>query len=377
MLWISVIFLSTLFVAYANGANDNFKGVATLFGSGTTNYRVALLWATFTTFAGSVCAFYFAQNLIATFSGRGLFPDAFLTDPVLLSSVILASGVTVYLAAKIGLPVSTTHSLTGALIGAGWMAVGERLNLSTLGKHFLAPLLISPFLALALALTLYPLFHYARRRLGIKSETCLCIGKNAGTQYAAVPMGRSVSAIQAMPVMAIVVADNVVCEQNNLAVYSGRLIGIQAQKVLDGLHFLSAGAVSFARGLNDTPKIVALGAAFGVIALEKFIFAVAIAMSVGGLMSARRVAETMSTRITTLNHGQGLTANLITSTLVMFASHIGIPVSTTHVSCGALFGIGAANGTARWLTIGNIFSAWVLTLPAAATLAAITYCLLR
>jgi PiT family inorganic phosphate transporter len=376
MIWITLILLATLFVAYSNGANDNFKGVATLFGSGTTNYQVALWWATITTFAGSVCAYFIAQGLIGTFSGKGLVPDSFLADPAFLTAVILGAGVTVFLAAKTGIPISTTHSLMGALIGAGLMAVGGKLSFTTLGKSFFAPLLISPFLALALALVLYPLFHLVRRRLGIKRETCLCVGESASTRIAAMPRGGSILAATALPIVDIFAADKAVCDQKNIEVYSGRLLGIEAQKALDGMHFLSAGAVSFARGLNDTPKIVALAAAFGALALDKVILAVAVVMAVGGLMSARRVADTMSRRITVLNHGQGLTANLITSSLVIFASQLGVPVSTTHVSCGALFGIGAANGKARWKTIGGIFSAWVLTLPVAAAVSAISFVML-
>ena len=71
------LFLATLFLAYSNGANDNFKGVATLFGSQTTNYKVAIWWATITTFAGSVCSIFLAQTLLKNFSGKGLVPDAF------------------------------------------------------------------------------------------------------------------------------------------------------------------------------------------------------------------------------------------------------------------------------------------------------------
>ena len=181
----------------------------------------------------------------------------------------------------------------------------------------------------------------------------------------------------ALPAVDVVMADTADCEYRNRTVYAGRLLGVQAQKILDGLHFLSAGAVSFARGLNDTPKIVALAAAFGGLALDRLILVVALVMAVGGLVSARRVAETMSRRITRLNHGQGLTANLVTAFLVIFASHLGVPVSTTHVSCGALFGIGAANGRARWATIGGIASAWVMTLPIAAAVAALGFWALR
>ena len=73
MTWVLAI-LFGLFLAYANGANDNFKGVATLYGSGTTSYKRALLWATATTFLGSATALLLAQALLTTFTGKGLVP---------------------------------------------------------------------------------------------------------------------------------------------------------------------------------------------------------------------------------------------------------------------------------------------------------------
>ena len=86
-----------LFLAYANGANDNFKGVATLYGSRTTSYKMALRWATFTTFAGSVAAVFLAQGLVATFSGRGLIPDETLALKSFALSVMAGSALTVML----------------------------------------------------------------------------------------------------------------------------------------------------------------------------------------------------------------------------------------------------------------------------------------
>jgi PiT family inorganic phosphate transporter len=77
----------------------------------------------------------------------------------------------------------------------------------------------------------------------------------------------------------------------------------------------------------------------------------------------------MSRGITAMNPGQAFTANLATALLVLVASRFGLPVSTTHVSCGALFGIGLVTRQARWRTIGRILVAWVTTLPLAATLA--------
>ncbi len=100
---------------------------------------------------------------------------------------------------------------------------------------------------------------------------------------------------------------------------------------------------------------------------------VGVAMILGGLWNSRRVAETMSLRITNLTPGQGLSANLVTALLVLFASSIGLPVSTTHVSCGSIFGIGMANQTCRWKTVAEISAAWVTTLPMAGLVSGILY----
>src|SRR5207244_12379166 len=122
---LAAILAAVLFLAYANGANDNFKGVATLFGSGTARYRSALVWATVTTLAGSVCALLFANSLVETFQGRGLVPDEVAAQPAFLLAVSCGAALTVLLAACIGMPISTTHALTGGLIGAGLMAATE------------------------------------------------------------------------------------------------------------------------------------------------------------------------------------------------------------------------------------------------------------
>jgi len=99
-------------------------------------------------------------------------------------------------------------------------------------------------------------------------------------------------------------------------------------------------------------------------------------MAAGGWLHSRKVARTMAKRITTLNSGQGLTANLVTAALVLGASRWGVPVSTTHVSCGSIFGIGAVSGSARWKTITQIAAAWLTTLPMGAVVGAGIYCVL-
>ena len=180
---LALAILFGLFLAYANGANDNFKGVATLYGSGTTSYKRALLWATVTTFLGSTTALLLAQALLSTFTGKGLVHDSIVTLKSFSLAVVAAAAATVMLATRIGIPISTTHALTGALMGAGWLASPEGVDLARLGSNFFAPLLISPFLAIIACAVLYPCLRFTRRRLGIDKETCVCIG----TQTLAVP----------------------------------------------------------------------------------------------------------------------------------------------------------------------------------------------
>ena len=379
MMMILLITAVVAFLAYTNGANDNFKGVATLLGSGTTSYRRALSWATVTTLAGSVVSVFWAQALVRNFSGKGLVPDAVAGSPEFVLAVAGGAGLTVLVATLTGFPISTTHSLTGALVGSGLVAVGSGVRLGVLGKSFLAPLLFSPVAALLLAGGAYLLFRYVRRRLGVTKEWYVSVGHarraTAATQTAstlALDMLATGSDYQVS-----IGPDGGGVEKGAVKRYAGSVIGIGVQRLLDFGHFLSAGMVSFARGLNDTPKIVALLLVVQGLAIQQGILIVAVAMAAGGLLSAGRVARTVSHRITPMNHGQGFTANLVTAGLVIVSSRFGLPVSTTHVSVGSLFGIGMATGQARRRVVSGILTSWVLTLPLAALLGAGIYWILQ
>jgi PiT family inorganic phosphate transporter len=159
--------------------------------------------------------------------------------------------------------------------------------------------------------------------------------------------------------------------------YAGSMLGLSAQQIMDGAHFLSAGVVSFARGLNDTPKIVAMMLLLKWMDIRWGFFTVAVTMAIGGLLNARRVAETMSHKITAMNHGQGFSANLTTGILVILASLFGLPVSTTHVSVGALFGMGVTTGQANPRVMLNIVLSWLITLPCAALIGGVAYLVLK
>ena len=365
-----LLLLAVAFLAYSNGANDNFKGVASLFGSRTTTYRTAITWATLTTFAGSVCSIFLAQSLLRKFSGKGLVPDALAGSPHFLLAVALGAGGTVILATRFGFPISTTHGLTGAIVGGGLAAVGGQVAFSVLGKQFFLPLLCSPLLAVLLGAGLYLGLRWMRLRLGITKESCVCVGSEV--RVVPIPQPVSVLAMPQAEQLAVALDEEAECAER----YAGAYLGLNCQRTMDAAHFVSAGVVSFARGLNDTPKMAALLLVVQAFDIRWGLGLVALAIALGGVLNARRVAETMSHRITALNHGQGFSANLATGLLVILASKYGLPVSTTHVSVGALFGIGVTTRQADLGVVTGILLSWLLTLPCAALLSGAAYWLL-
>ena len=167
----SLLLFAVFWLAWANGANDNFKGVATLYGCKAMDYRSALWLATASTFAGSLLSIVLAGALVKTFSGKGLVPDELVNSRELLIAVGGGAGLTVLFATILGMPTSTTHALTGALAGIALVVGGD---LSRLWTDFATPLLVSPLLAPGLAPILYPIFRHARLSLLSTPSPCYC-----------------------------------------------------------------------------------------------------------------------------------------------------------------------------------------------------------
>jgi len=361
-----LLIVAVLWLAYSNGANDNFKGVATLYSSATASYRKALLWATMATVAGSLASLVTANKLLAAFSGKGLVPQALIGTPELLIAVGAGSAITIFLATRLGLPTSTTHALTGALLGAAVVTSTGSIGGATGVGKFAGPLLLSPVIAIVMSAALYPALRRLRLAAGITKQTCVCLGSPVPQPVRIQPDGTAALASSGLSVR----VDQM---ENCVEQYQGQFVGVDAQTTVDAVHYLSAGAVCFSRAMNDTPKIAALLLTVPAVKASWGLGLVAAAMILGGLLNARPVAETMSKRITDLNPGQGLTANLVTALLVLLASPLGIPVSTTHVSCGAIFGIGLVNRAFQWKTVAHILMAWVTTLPLAALISGLLF----
>ena len=338
-----------LVLAWGNGGNDVSKGIATLAGSGVANVPSAIAWGAGWTMAGGLLAAVASSRLVAVFSGAG-----FLAHPIPGSAFLgaVSGGALgwVLVASRTGLPVSTTHAIAGGLAGAGIAAEGAgALHWSELARAIALPLAVSPVMAVLL---LYAVFPLLGRALGRLDRYCVCLERRVAVDTA------GTSAFSESPATVVDEADTCAAAPS----ISAR-VGL-----LDGLHWTSAAQTSLARGLNDTPKIVALGiaaAAFLGIRGAAFDALVAAAMGAGSVIAGRRVTETLARRVTDMNPAEGFSANLVTAVLVGTASLAALPVSTTHVASGAVAGIGLHRGgrAIRWSTVGEIALAWLITVP--------------
>jgi|CXWL01.1.fsa_nt_gi PiT family inorganic phosphate transporter len=361
-----VLFLAAL-LAFANGANDNAKGVATLVGFGAAKAPAAMAYATATTALGGLVAALLGGGLLAAFKATFIAGGAPLPAGY-FAAVLVGACAWVLLATWRGLPVSTTHAILGGLVGAGLAEVGSgQIGWATLAAKFAVPLLASPVLAFVLVyLAGRPLAAVARRN----ADRCLC-----AVETVAPAGGLGGGAAVASRGLTVIGGTTASCAVHQpLAAAS---VGTTAVAV----HWGTSGMVGFARGWNDTPKIAALAmvampvgvGAFGALSL------VAVAMALGGLLAGRRVLTTLSERITPLPLGESLAASGVASILVGLASWRGLPVSTTHVTTGGIIGAGVARSAreVRWGVVREVAMSWLVTLPAAALLALAAHTALR
>jgi len=360
-------------LAYANGTNDVSKAIATLVGSGVTHYQAAIIWGTIWTTLGAGVSAFVASAMIKTFS-QGLIQTGTIVQPVVGLAVLTGAMAWILFASRTGLPVSTTHALTGAIVGTGLIAFAEEtLIWPAIAKKIALPLLLSPFLALTVALLIHPLVRLLAARW---EGTCVCVMPASRALVAIDARGATRTLFQTTSFGRPVMAVPSECDRAGL---QGLVVG------LDTIHWISSGLASFARGTNDAPKIVAIlllgntTATWSNISSQLAAFGgVAIAMGLGSYFGGLRVTKVLAEKVTKMNHAEGLSANLVTSSLVLVSGFLGLPVSTTHLSSSAIIGIGLLKGwnSVRWTTVRDMAMAWVVTLPASALLACIAYFIL-
>lgn len=352
-------------LGYANGSNDVSKGIATLVGSGVTNYRRAILWGSVWTAAGGLLGALFAEAMLKTF-GNGLL---MASTPQLLSAAVATlagAAAWVLLATRFALPVSTTHAIIGALVGAALIAYGaDAVQWSVLGNKVFVPLLLTP---LASLLITWGLLRFFGSRV-IHSD-CLCAETEPSPLL--LPNG-------ATPALSVAVRTETFHFVRGSTAACDRSHPAAARVTLRHLHWLTSGATSLARGMNDAPKIVGLALAASALGAGKGITspmlygAVTLAMVLGSLLAGTRVTKVLAEGVTPMNNKEGFVANLVTAALVTTGSIHGLPMSTTHVSSGGIFGAGASRGSLDVSALRSIVLAWLVTLPAAGVLAALAF----
>ncbi len=310
-------------LAFANGANDISKSIATLVGSGESDYKKAVVVTSLAVAAGAVLASAWAVKMTLLFTKGMLSPQVQLNQAFALA--ILAGAVGwVLLSARVGMPVSTTHAIVGATLLTGLYAFGfDQVLWGSVWKKVALPLLLSPVAAFAMSWLAFRFLNWLCRE-----RYCL------NCHWA---------------------------------------------------HWASAVSSGFARGLNDTPKIAGLGFFFYAlmdpsvtVAPRWFFLVLAAANAAGGLVMGLRVTETLAHKVTKMDHLEGFAANLATSVMVVATAVHGFPVSTTHVSGSAIMGMGLRKGGSglNMGMVSQIALAWLVTLPAAGAIGVATYWIL-
>ena len=319
-LLVALIGVALLF-DFLNGLHDAANSIATVVSTRVLRPHYAVAWAAFFNFI----AFLFFGLHVAETIGKGIV-DADIVDPAVIFGALTGAIVWNVLTWILGIPSSSSHALIGGLLGAGISKAGIGAVvwsgvIKTAFGIFLAPML-GMFVALVLVLIVSWLF----RRTAANSAD------------------RTFRRIQLV----------------TAALYSLGHGGNDAQKTMGIIAVLL-----YSQGM--------LGGTFFV--PFWVVITCQLAMGLGTLMGGWRIVHTMGSKITRLSPQQGACAEMGGAIMLFGATWLGVPVSTTHTITGAIMGVGAARraSAVRWGVAGNIVIAWVVTLPAAATIAALAY----
>ena len=386
-----------LYMAWAIGANDVANAMGTSVGSGALTIRGAIIVAAVLEFGGAFLAGGHVTNTVR----KGMLDMNLVTEEAILYGMLaaLASAATLLLAAtRFGLPVSTTHSIVGAIVGFGAIAIGpDAVNWAKVGQIVLS-WLTSPLLSGVLAFGIFNLTRRAVldrpdpmtevRRVGpffffyvffIMGLVTLFKGLKNLKLDLDLPEALGGSVVLGLVGMAFgyLVLRRVDAGEE----IEGNRFG-QVERVFVVLQILTACAVAFAHGSNDVANsigplaaVVSVVEGGGVAAkapVEPWMLAVGGLGIVIGLGTwGYRVMETVGKKITELTPSRGFSAELAAATTIVLASRMGIPISTTHTLVGAVLGVGMARGIAAidLRVVGSIIASWVATLPIAAGLA--------
>jgi PiT family inorganic phosphate transporter len=320
---VAVLVLSVVF-DYINGFHDTANAIATSVSTHALRPDRAILLSATANFLGALTG-----TAVATTIGSGLVRQTDANQAVVAAALI--GGITWNIITwRVGLPSSSSHSLIGGLLGASIAAAGTNsINVEGVRDKVLIPLVTSPILGLVIGFGLMVLLFNVFR--------------NANPR--------------------------------------------RMNDRFRRLQILSAGYMAFAHGSNDAQKTMGVMTLALVTAgvLPEFkvplwvIILAATAISMGTAVGGWRIMRTMGQKVVRLDPIHGFAAETTAATIIFGASHFGMPVSTTHVISTAIMGVGSSDrfSAVKWGVARSIVIAWILTIPAAAVVAAISYEVLR
>jgi PiT family inorganic phosphate transporter len=304
---------------------------------------------------GALIGALLAKAMIQTF-GKGLFAAGVRPTTAGAIATIAGAALWVALATWKGLPVSTTHAIVGSITGVAVLAYGAvGVKWSALLTRVASPLLLSPIVSLTLTIVVLKAWAAVSPDRGVD---CIC----AEPQSAAAITPQGDGSIAVFPVLPQIQVSTCNAESRTSP-------GIS----LNHLHWMTSGATSFARGLNDAPKMVALLLAAAALTGDgtatplRYFALVAVGIMAGSWIGGRRVTEVLARKVTRMDHREGFVANLITAILVASGATLGLPMSTTHVASGAIIGVATRQSAGvNRKVIWDMLLAWIVTLPFAA-----------
>ncbi|MDP7553878.1 MAG: anion permease [Candidatus Thioglobus sp.] len=387
-----------VFMAWGIGANDVANAMGTSVGSGAVTIKQAIVIAVIFELSGAILA---GGEVTATIRKGILDAALFVNEPHLLVygmlASLLAAGAWLLIASSFGLPVSTTHSIVGAIVGFGAVGIGvDAVAWSEVFKIVIS-WIASPVLAGIISFTLFR----SLQNLIIDTKNPFGNAKKYVPYYMFL-VGFVVSLVTIFKGLKHVGLSFNTLTSYSLSIGFGLLVAIIGTLLIRNIHLdpdenkdfyyasmervfgvlmiITAAAMAFAHGSNDVANAIGpLAAIYSVIesggaigsksVLPLWILLVGGGGIVIGLITyGHKVIATIGTGITQLTPSRGFAATLAAAATVVIASGTGIPVSTTQVLVGAVLGVGLARGVAALDTrvINRIFLSWIVTLPAGA-----------
>lgn len=407
LLILAVIF--GLFMAWGVGANDVANAMGTSVGSKAVTIKQAIIIAVIFEFAGAILA---GGEVTATIRKGILDANLFTANPQLLVygmlASLLAAGTWLMIASRLGWPVSTTHSIVGAIVGFGAVGVGmDAVAWDKVGNITMS-WVVSPLLAGSIAFALFRSLQnliidtddpfdnakkYVPYYMFLVGFIISLVTIFKGLKHIGLHLDMTTSYLLAFAFGLLVsLIGTIFIRKIKLDTKANKNFHFASmERVFGILMIITAAAMAFAHGSNDVANAIGpLAAIYGVIesggligaksTLPVWILLIGGGGIVIGLITyGHKVIATVGTGITQLTPSRGFAATLAAATTVVIASGTGLPVSTTQVLVGAVLGVGLARGMAALDTrvINKIFLSWIVTLPAGALMSILFFFILK